>query len=84
MSVKTPTTIKTTDWEDNNGDLKLASLEPGQKTPRSKTYGVSYDWFRSKLKPNEIEVKKIAGVDQQAGFLTKALRTDAFLSPTGI
>jgi hypothetical protein len=48
MAGKTPTTFKTTVWEDNNGALKLATMEPGQTTPRSKSYGVRYHWFRSK------------------------------------
>ena len=29
------TGFKTTVWEDNNGALSLANLEPGQHTPRS-------------------------------------------------
>jgi hypothetical protein len=80
MSGKTPTTFKTTVWEDNSGALKLVTTEPGRTTPRSKVFGVRYHWFRSKLKPNEIEVKKIAGIDQRADFLTKALRTEAFIA----
>jgi hypothetical protein len=79
MSGNAPTTFKTTVWEDNNGALKLATMQPGRTTPRSKAFGVRYHWFRSKLKPNEIEVKKIAGVDQRADFLTKALRPEAFI-----
>jgi hypothetical protein len=54
MSGKTPTTFKTTVWEDNNGALKLATMDPGWTTQRSKSYGVGYHWFRSKLDPNEI------------------------------
>jgi hypothetical protein len=80
MSGKMPTTLKTTIWEDNNGALKLATMEPGRTTPRSKSFGVRYNWFRSMLKPNEIEVKKIAGIDQRADLLTKALRTETFIA----
>jgi hypothetical protein len=80
MSGNAPTTFKTTVWEDNNRALKLATMEPGRTTPRSKASGVQYHWFRSKLKPNEIEVKKIAGIDQRADFLTTSLRTDAFVA----
>jgi hypothetical protein len=80
ISGKTPTTFKNTVWEDSNGALKLATMEPGWTTPRSKEYGVRCHGFRSKLKPNEIEVKNIAGVDQGADFLTKALRTEAFIA----
>jgi hypothetical protein len=57
ISGETPTTFKTTVWEDNTGALKLANMESGRTTPRSKAYVVQYHWFRSKLKPNEIEVK---------------------------
>jgi hypothetical protein len=80
MSGNAPTTFKTTVWEDNNGALKLANMEPGRTTSRSKVFGVLYHWFRSKLTPSEIEVKKIAGIDQRADFLTKSLRTEAFIA----
>jgi hypothetical protein len=40
MSGNTPTTFKTTVWEDINGALKLATMEPGRTTPRSKAFGV--------------------------------------------
>jgi hypothetical protein len=80
MPGKTPTTFKTTVWEASNGDLKLAILDPGRTTPRSKAFGVRYHCFRSKLKPDEIEVKKIAGIDKRADFLTKALRAEAFIA----
>jgi hypothetical protein len=68
MSGNAPTTFKITVWENNNWTLKLATMEPGRTTPRSKAFGVRYHWFRSKLKPNEIEVKKITGIDQRADF----------------
>jgi hypothetical protein len=65
-------------WEDNAGALKLATLEPGRMTPRSKWYGIKYHWFRSKLKPNCIDIIKIASADQRADFLTKSLRREKF------
>jgi hypothetical protein len=80
MSGKTSTTFKTIIWEENNGALKLATMEPGRMTPIPKAYGLRYHWFRSKLKRNEIKVKKIAGVDQRADFLTKGLSTDALVA----
>jgi hypothetical protein len=80
MSGNAPTTFKTTIWEYNNGALKLATMEPGQTAPRSKACGVRYHWFRSKLKPNETEIEKISGIDKRADFLTKALRTEDFIS----
>jgi hypothetical protein len=70
--------FQTTVWEDNAGALKLATLEPGRMTPRSKWYGIKYHWFRSKLKPNSIDIIKIASADQRADFLTKSLRREKF------
>ena len=70
--------MKTTVWEDNSGALTLANLEPGRMTPRSKHYGVKYHWFRSHLKPNNIQVVKVDTNDQQADILTKGLRTQRF------
>jgi hypothetical protein len=72
------THFRTTVWEDNAGALKLATLEPGRMTPMSKWYGIKYHWFRSKLKPNSIDIIKIASVDQRADFLTKSLRREKF------
>jgi hypothetical protein len=72
------TRFRTTVWEDNAGALKLATLEPWRMTPRSKWYGIKYNWFRSKLKPNNIDIIKIASVDQRADFLTKSLRREKF------
>jgi hypothetical protein len=40
MSGNAPTTFKTTVWEDNNGALKLGTMEPVRTTPRSKAFGV--------------------------------------------
>ena len=34
------TYFKTTVWEDNQGCLTLANMEPGQNTPRSKHYAI--------------------------------------------
>jgi hypothetical protein len=72
------THFRTTVWEDNAGALKLATLAPGRMTPRSKWYGIKYHWFRSKLKPNCIDIIKIASADQRADFLTKSLRREKF------
>ena len=74
------TTFKTTVWEDNNGALTLANLDPGQQTPRSKFYDVKVHWFRSHLKPNNIEVKKIDTKIQLADLFTKPLTKDTFSS----
>ena len=67
------TEFRTTVWEDNNGCLILANLEPGRQTPRSKHYAIKQHWFRSHLRPNGIEVKKIDPSLQKADILTKSL-----------
>jgi hypothetical protein len=71
-------TFKTTIWEDNQGTLTLAKLEPGRTTPRTKHYAVTIHWFRSYLKPNQIEVEKIHTDLQKADILTKLLRANKF------
>ena len=68
------TTIKTTVWEDNQGCVILANLEPPRMTPRSKHYAIKYHWFRTELKPNDITIAPIDSADQNADFLTKGLR----------
>jgi hypothetical protein len=72
------THFKTTLWEDNSGALKIARMEPGRMTPRSKWHGIKYHWFRSKLKSNSIDIIKIAIADQRAVFLTKSLQGEKF------
>ena len=72
------TTFHTTVWEDNNGALALARLEPGHYTPRSKHYAVKYHWFRSHLKPNAVDVQKIDTKLQRADILTKGLTAIKF------
>jgi hypothetical protein len=72
------TEFRTTVWEDNTGALTLANLEPGQHTPRSKFYDVKVHWFRSHLKPDYIEVKKIETKFQLADIFTKPLARDVF------
>ena len=67
------TKFQTTVWEDNNGCLILANLEPGRQTPRSKHHAIKQHWFRSHLRPNGIEVKKIDTLLQKADILTKSL-----------
>jgi hypothetical protein len=42
---KVQTDFKITVWEDNNGCLTLANLDPGQSTPRSKFYDSKVHWF---------------------------------------
>jgi len=59
-------------WEDNNGTLALANMEPGQMTPQSKHYAVKYHWSHSHLSPNSVEVKIDTSL-QKADIFTKGL-----------
>ena len=72
------TVFRTTVWEDNAGALTLASMDPGQNTPRSKFYDSKVHWFRSHLKPNQIEVKKIDTSLQLADIFTKSVIPEIF------
>jgi len=72
------TTFQTSVWEDNSGALALAQMEPGRYTPRSKHYAVKYHWFRSHLKPNQVEVQKIETDFQRADIMTKGLTAAKF------
>jgi hypothetical protein len=71
-------TLKATVHEDNMGALKLANLEPGRNTPRSKFYAIKLHWFRSWLKPREIEIIHCPTRDQKADYLTKPLGPTLF------
>ena len=71
-------TFKTTIHEDNIGALTLAKLEPGRHTPRSKFYALRLHWFRSWLKPREIEIIHVSTKDQKADYLTKPLTAQLF------
>jgi hypothetical protein len=71
-------TFKTTLHEDHTDALILAKMEPERMALRSKHSGVKYHWFRTKLKPNEIEIDRIDTKLQRADFLTKSLRTKTF------
>ena len=71
MSAHKLLTFRATVHEDNMGALTLANLEPGRHTPRSKFYALRLHWFRSWLKPRQIEIIHCATKDQKADFLTK-------------
>ena len=73
------TSFKITVHEDNQGALRLANLEPGHNTPRSKHYGIRTHWFRSHLKPNRTIVQYIESKCQKADILTKGLTRDKFV-----
>jgi hypothetical protein len=72
------TKFKTVVHEDNQGCQKLANLEPGRQTPRSKFYAIKMHWFRSWLKPRDIEIEYINTVNQKADILTKSLSFASF------
>ena len=79
LDAESLTSFCTTVWEDNNGALSLATLDPGQHTPRSKHYDIKVHWFRSHLKPNQIKVEKIDTSLQKADIFTKPLPPETFL-----
>jgi hypothetical protein len=64
----------------NTGSLLRfkTTLEPGRQTRRSNFFAIRYHWFRSYLKPNEIEIAYIDTSIQKADMLTKSLGTDLF------
>ena len=78
LSVEDVSQIRTTVWEDNNGALILANLEPGRTTSRSKHFAIKYHWFREKLIPNNIKVEKVDTKEQIADILTKGLTKDLY------
>ena len=77
---KVQTDFKVTIWEDNNGCLTLANLDPGQSTPRSKFYDSKVHWFRSHLHDGEsgIKVVKVDTEEQLADLFTKPLTREVF------
>ena len=70
--------FKTTVWEDNDACRILANLEPGRGTSRTKFFAIKLHWFRSYLKPNHIEVRRINSCEQKADILTKGLGKQKF------
>ena len=65
-------------FEDNTAALALATTDPPRMTPRSKSLGVKYHWFRSKLSPTTIVIKHVPSHDNVADIFTKALPIEAF------
>ena len=77
------TDFKVTVWEDNNGCLTLANLDPGQSTPRSKFYDSKVHWFRQHLNDGRdgspsIKVVKVGTEEQLADLFTKPLSREVF------
>ena len=73
-------TIKSTVWEDNNGALTLANLEPPRITPKAKHFAIKYHWFREQLRPKEIQIVKVDTTKQVADIFTKGLRREQFVA----
>ena len=83
MNPECVTTFKTTAWEDNNGALTLANMDPGQNTAQSKFYDSKAHWFRQHItrdgedvaegKRDGIYVRKIDTKLQKADIFTKCL-----------
>ena len=69
-------------WEDNVGTQNLANSKGPLMTARTKHIGIKYHWFRSKIKPNEIEILRVSTDLQRAGIFTKGLTRFAFEEKT--
>ena len=65
-------------WEDNTGTENLANSKGPLMTPRTKHIGIKYHWFRSMIKPKEIEILRIDTKDQRADIFTKGLTRYSF------
>ena len=53
--------------------LKLANAQFLNMTPRTKHIAIKYHWFRSHLKPGEVECMRIDTKKQKADIFTKGL-----------
>ena len=60
-------------FEDNRAAQILASTDPPRMTPRSKSLGVKYHWFRSHLDPSSIVINSVASKENRADIFTKSL-----------
>lgn len=68
-SVSTMSTV----FEDNRAAEILATTDPPRMTPRSKSLGIKYHWFREKLSPETVVIKSVPSKDNSADIFTKAL-----------
>ena len=80
------TEFKTTIWEDNNGCLHLANMDPGQYTSRSRHYDCRVHWFRSHLKDSvsddvKSDPSRPSGPMTVERIDTKAQLADIFTKP---
>ena len=77
MDLKGASTVSKA-WEDNVGTQNLANSKGPLMTARTKHIGIKYHWFRSKIKPNEIEILRVSTDLQRADIFTKGLTWFAF------
>jgi hypothetical protein len=78
LPVRKNTNLHVKVHEDNVGALTLGRLEPRRMTPRSKHYAIKYHWFREQIGPRNIELVKIATIDQLGDIFTKGLTAVPF------
>ena len=64
-------------FEDNQACIALATTNPPRLTPRSKSIGIKYHWFRSHLS-DEIKIQYIASAVNPADQYTKPLLKELF------
>ena len=77
LPLEIPSTIKCTIFEDNNGELLLATNQ--RITSRTKYYLVKWHHFWSHIKPQgPFDVEKIDTKKQRADYMTKGQATDGF------
>jgi len=66
-------------WEDNRGALTIANAPFNNMTPRTKHLAVKLHWFKSHIKPGEIEILPIHTSEQKADGFTKGLGSVEFV-----
>lgn len=65
--------MKATVWEDNNGEIKLSTIDSPRMTPISKHYGIKYHWFITNINEYKIHLKNVSSEFNLAYMLTKSL-----------
>jgi hypothetical protein len=78
LSDKKLAVIKTKTVVHADNSETLEKLEPGRSTPTSKFFNVKFHWFREQLKPNRIELWKVASKEELGNLFTKGLRKILF------
>ena len=65
-------------WEDNYGTENLANSKGPLMMPRTKHIGIKYNWFRSRINPNKIEIIRISTNQKKADIFSKGLTKSNF------